>query len=269
MGVRVLPAAMGRFVHVVVFVVFVSKAAPLTAVVAPVLPILEVSLAPPVNPMPVVSTQIGNVERRVDETVQAGLALIRKAYARALKDAHARIDTIVDRAMVVLRTKRATSFMAAGLAPGDVASVTVRVSDAPANVPAAGEVIATLGHSMVQGQLSFFEEVARDMSRVSDEITERLRVELHRQLEAALGHGGSLPSATGFLAAPVLPRQLSVRSVASETPYASAASMVRDMAVRTDATNNLAVATALNMMAQLIHDENALIVAKLKTFGRR
>jgi len=261
-------AVMGRFVGVVLVSVFGCGGQALESA-APVLPILEVSLAPPVDPLPEVSKQTGDVERRVDATMEAGLALVKQAYVRAVKDARARVSGIVDRAMETAKLDVVpTSFLAAGLAPGDVASVTVRVSDGLKRLPTVHGNVAALGQSIVRAESSFFEEVAKDMSRVSDQIADKLRVELHQQLEAAAGRGVSLPASAGFLAVPELPRQLTVRSVVSDVPYASAASMVRDMSLRSSATEKLAVTSALNMLAQLVQTENALIQAKFQSIGR-
>jgi len=227
---------------------------------SPVLPILEVALASPVDPVPGLSNRIGDIERRGEDAREVGLGLVRKAYSSALKAMQVRVDGIVDRAMFAVQEEAAPASFLGDLEPGDVASVAVRVSDAAAPLPSMDGKLAMVGQSIVLSEMAFFEQVVKDISHVSDFIADRLNVEFVKQLEAAAGRTG-----VGFLAAPRLPRQLVVRTVSSDVPYATASSLVQDYSKRSGASQKLAVATALDMLLQFVEAANAMIEDKLQS----
>lgn len=262
------------------------------------MPALELSLAPPLQPLPELSTIIGNAERSRDMLEAKMMAKLQPAVKAALADAKKRIGNAVGRLMSVfddpavlralgsargafLKAKRLptptlflesrqSNLIGDGVAGGDRYRVKVNVvADAKLPDPFVKSAVDAMEQTASEREKASFAQVISDMSSITDMVVNELEASSQNYVNLLLG-GSSLRQtagriATSFLSSSAggLPNQVPVRVVANDIPYPTTASMVQDMESRRDISENLERVQMLKILVDLCRSENELVAEAL------
>jgi len=241
--------------------------------------VLEIQLAPPLHPAPLVSEDIGDAEHARETLQEVSMAQVRRAYKAELSSARARIRELVERFVLDCRNisvrnsskgsgarwRQFMSILRAGFLafPGRATSVRVHVhSVAPIGLATVQRVHA-IGQHRARAERELFRQAKKDLSG----ITSALLAELENRLRATLNVYGDVAKSelrpSGFLAIAQLPQQAPVRVVASDMPYPTVASLVQDMESRWDLSEELVRAQLLTLQLSCAQVENAMVAEAL------
>ena len=246
------------------------------------LPIVEVSLASPADPLPAVSAQIGDLDHEREAAEAAGMADTYRGFNEALRKASSRVDQLAERAARILESSvarldhrtdaAALSFATTGgrspVASSQPAVVTVEV--AQASQPDASVVeplVGNFGRGLAE-ERSLFEGAVTGFDDLTDAVLAEVLAQV-QLLADRVADGAVSFAQTGFLADELSPEQANVRVAAPEAPYPTVGSLVRDMAGRRSISSGLVRARLLELDLSLLKRENELVRTALGDVAKR
>jgi len=252
------------------------------------LPVVEVSLASPPNPLPELSEQIGTLEHARDVTESEGMGHAHQAYNEELRKAAIRIGGLADH---VARIFRSTSFFHAEVdnsdalsfvgvdrgsasAAGEPSVVTVSLVRSAVPTASFNQQIEALDAALAAGERSLFETASAEFAGLTDVVLEEVVAAAQSLASSAAARVPQADRARrlGFLQASSdasrsvgpLPNQANVRAVAPDVPFPTVPSMVQDMESRRAVSSGLARAKLLELELSLLKRENTMVVAALR-----
>ena len=252
-----------------------------------VLPVVEVSLVSPAEPLPAVSAQIGGLDRAREAAEAEGIANAHRGFNEAARKASLRIAGLTERATRIFEASlmaheqpsdaRALSFASVsdGSGAGGSQPVAVAVEVAQASQPDSSvtePLLGALEAELAEKEGSLFESTAKGF----DDITDIVLAETLAQVQSLADSVATLPSnggagfsQAGFLAGEQPPQQANVRVVAPEVPYPTVASLAQDMEVRRSISSGLVRARLLELELSLLKRENAMVRSALGDASKR
>ena len=246
------------------------------------MPIVEVSLASPADPLPAISAEIGGLDHEREAAEAAGIASTHRGFNEALRKASSRVDQLAERAARILESSvdalcqrtgaTALSFATTSdrspVASSQPAVVTVEV--AQGSQPDASVVkplVETFGSGLAEERL-LFESAVKGF----DDLTDAVLAEVLAQVQLLAGRvadGAVSFAQTGFLAGGLDPGQTHVRVAAPEAPYPTVGSLVQDMTTRRSISSGLVRARLLELDLSLLKRENELVRTALQDVAKR
>lgn len=256
------------------------------------LPEIELSLAPPAHPWPQVTSALGNLEEKREQFESVGMEKLHKSYDVVLSSAKKRIGEVIGRAMRIFddakvlrgfgfdqanrRKALAVGFFAQQplkeLAQlGEILTVKVNVPPVAPPDPILKVKIEQIERKRTGKEENMFDQAVEEMKGLTDLVLAELEGALQAQISKVFSQGGfvqehpthSLTNVTSFMDASLqrqLPKQVNVRSVASDTRYPTVASMVADMQQRRDISEYLEQQFFLEKELELLMAENTFIL---------
>jgi hypothetical protein len=248
------------------------------------LPIIEVHLAPPANPLPEVSAEIQALEKAKDALEQDKTAKLDDAYNKALESARSEINAAVGSAMQLLDVSpvsdtRRTSFLAVRSAAvrgsaGEGPSVRVKVLSVPPPDASVKSKLDAMEAKRADAEAQVLDQAIQEMGELTAVVVNEMKESLQLQMSTLLAPTGigmvpktrprSLLRTTewevpGMPAPEGLPKQLNVRIGASDVPYPTIAGLVQDMEARRDTSEHLLRQKVLELELKLPDAENEMI----------
>eukprot|EP00927_Polykrikos_kofoidii_P014447 TRINITY_DN1631_c0_g1_i8.p1 TRINITY_DN1631_c0_g1~~TRINITY_DN1631_c0_g1_i8.p1 ORF type:complete len:293 (-),score=50.62 TRINITY_DN1631_c0_g1_i8:1135-2013(-) len=242
------------------------------------LPLLEVSLDPPVVPYPEVSQTIGSLDATREHAEAANSFRLLDAYRFARKHAKQRIAYAVGNVMrnfddqVVLgvnvkdemiKTKRhGIGFLSlGGRSTEPTFSFRVGVADRKNADPNVDSDLKELESKREASQNRSVDQAIESFSAITDSVVNELEAQLRQQLETASNaHGGA-----SFLGTDGKVLQQAIVKVVPSSTFPTIHSLVDDMGTRRDLMEDLDRAHVLELQLQLMKDENSMIKEALET----
>lgn len=257
---------------------------------ADMVPNLEVSLEPPTDPFPEISTKIGNMETSRETFEEASMGLLVKSHNAALQQLKTAITQVVGNAMHAFADPSVSVFVESAMngsargqrtaaptfvavnnkqhARGEDLSVKINVLPGMAVDPTIENKIASIDGGRYQQEKQFFESAAADTRALTTFFISEVEGQLQAQVNAIKGFLRRRSIARGFLRAAernsrkairALPKQANIQIVTSDVPYPTVASLVQDMQSRRDVTENLATAKVLDMQMNMLKAANLML----------
>ena len=249
------------------------------------LPIVEVSLASPSEPLPAVSTQVGGLDHDREATEAEGMAKVNRGFNEALRKASSRVDELAERVARIFEgslaalsgagAATALSFAVSGdplpAALPQPAAVTVEVTEASEpDMSVVGPLIGALASGHAEEEGSLFESAVKGFDDLTDTVLAEVLAQVQLLAGGVAAPGGSASFAqAGFLADRLAPEQANVRVVTPEVPYPTVGSLAQDMGVRWSISSGLVRARLLELDLSLLKRENELIRTALGELSER
>jgi hypothetical protein len=246
------------------------------------LPLLEVSLDPPVVPYPEVSQTIGSLDATREHAEAANSFRLLDAYRFARKHAKQRIAYAVGNVMrnfddqVVLgvnvkdemiKTKRhGIGFLSlGGRSTEPTFSFRVGVADRKNADPNVDSDLIALESKREASQNRSVDQAIESFSAITDSVVNELEAQLRQQLETVSNaHGGA-----SFLGTDGKVLQQAIVKVVPSSTFPTIHSLVDDMETRRDLMEDLDRAHVLELQLQLMKDENSMMKEALETAMER
>ena len=251
------------------------------------LPVVEVSLASPADPLPEVSAQIGGLDRAREAAEAEGMAKVHRGFNEALRKASLRFEGLAERVGRIFEASLAAtgrrpdaktiSFANAGGGPlaavPQPAVVTVEVGQASQpDVSVVGPLLEDLESSQAHEERSLFESAVEEFDGLTDTVLAEVLAQVQSLASGvaspASGDGASFDQ-TGFLAGELPPEHPNVRAVEPDVPYPTVASLAQDMEARRSISSGLVRARLLELDLSLLKRENEMVRKALKDASKR
>jgi hypothetical protein len=253
------------------------------------LPIIDVRLSPPANPLPEVSAEIQALEKARDALEQEKMAKLEAAYNAALEGAKIQISDAVGSAMFLFqddvaesRSAPPASFLAsrgggARVEAAGGANVKVKVLTVPPPDASIKSKLDAMEAKRTGLEAQVLDQAVQEMAALTEVVVRELKESLQLQMSAFSATEGLAKKSAGtsFLETKVhdepgmpapegLPAQLNVRVGASEVPYPTIAGLAQDMETRRDTAENLEKQKILDLERKLLEAENEYIKGALQ-----
>lgn len=257
------------------------------------LPILELSLAPPVAPLPQVAATIRQLDDARHKSEAAFMSKLQKAKDAAEKKAKTNIGNLVGRLMRVfddqamlqfpvgaltlkkqsLKGSSSVSFLESGRA--SASSVTVHVaSDVPPD-PELKVDMFELEHGRRDAERAMLQQAVEDMNSLVEDATNKIEVELQLQLRELVApanaqnigrFAGQSKVVRGFFETHVKqsPQRAIMKVVPAESPYPTLNSLAQGMEDRRDVSEQLESAKIEMMKLDLLKIINRVVEDTLR-----
>jgi len=260
------------------------------------MPIIQVRLAPPSNPMPEVTASLGALEAERAQFETERMLEVESAYSASLGRASEELPALIDRLMRTFETpttllskrqheqdevgRQATQFQELRVVDGH--EMTARINVLPVLQPdAALEAnIRELEEKRTTHEGKIFDQAMSEMNGLTTIVLNEVEAQITRHasgfrhaLKFGVGESftsaRSSPRATGFrsveehgrASAPQL--TTNVRVMASEEPFPRVASMVEGSEKKRDASEDSIRTRLLELEVKLLQAENSIVSAKL------
>ena len=250
------------------------------------LPIIEVNLAPPANPLPEVSAEIQVLEKARDALEQEKMAKLEAAYNAALEGAKSKISVAIGSAMQLFDrpptlAARSTSFLAlrtkrehGRASSGEGPNVRVKVLSVPPPDASIKSKLDAMEAKRADAEAQMLDQGIQEMGELTNVVVSELKESLQLQMSSLLiptrGDVRLVSPAATFLATaerdvpgmPVpegLPQELNVRVGSSDVPYPTIAGVAQDMETRRDTAEHLLRQRILELELKLLEAENELV----------
>lgn len=242
------------------------------------LPIVQVRLSPPKNPLPQVSAELGLLEHSREHVEARLLEELQCAYNATLQRAKAKIDHLLDRTMHILGSSssfrpaghalKTTSFlqeahMGKGGTDGTEFALKVNLLMNPPTDPSVKGMLERIEDKRLYAEGHVFQQACQEMQGLTDIVLDELAAQLQLRSSVFVAHARSAalrPSiatpATAFLA---VSKRANVRVVASDEPYPTVSQLTQDMEMRRDAAEAVGRRRILELELKLLEVENGWI----------
>lgn len=228
------------------------------------LPIVEVMLAPPTNPWPQVSAELGKLERARHVLEEGLMGTTTSAFNYEMSHAQARIRDAVDRALQVFDAKRSLSFFAFDADDAGKFSFKIKAHAAADPDPSIKQKIDMIEHKRAQQETALLSQQASEMKGLTDVVVHELESQIRGHVDACLGRAEG--NSNSFLQ---LPKQTNVRVRAPSVSFPSISSMVQELEARRDANENSETAQVLELQMKLLRGENDMVEEALRRLARQ
>lgn len=233
------------------------------------LPVVNIRLGAPKNPMPEVAAEIAaleqereHLEAEFDDTLQA-------AFDAALASAKSQINKMVAASMHFSSSSR-TSFLQTS-----EPAFAIKVSTVPVPVPDASikGVMDKIEAKRNDAEKKMLEQACSEMQGLTAIVLNELGAQMQTHAMALQSLSSrAVAKGTGFLAvsqaSKALPEQANVR-VEAGAPFPTIAGMVQDMETRRDNAESQEASKVLEMELKLLQEENAMIKSALSSAIQR
>lgn len=236
------------------------------------LPVVQVRLAPPAEPLPQISAELGELGHLREHLETELFRKLEMAYNATLDAAATSITKVVD--SVVHRASSEGSAGGGATFLRETASkmhdaggaFAVKVNVAPVSAPDSSVkgLIERVEDKRATDEVAMFNQACAEMQGLTDVVLNELGAEVHAQIAAVQQRRAKTTFLQMRTSSRGLPRMANVRVAASEEPFPTVSAMVEVMEAERDQTESLARRRILELETRLLEAEKQMIGKSLE-----